>query len=155
MTKKLIVSFCICSSIIFSAFSQSEKVTGYWLTEKGDSQIQIFQQTDGRFYGKIVWLKNDQNAVDDKNPSPKLQNRKILGLQLLNSFQFNKRDNEWINGSIYDPESGKTYDCYMWFENDKNILKIKGFVMGMRFLGRETSWKRENALRNQTVSASK
>jgi uncharacterized protein (DUF2147 family) len=39
---------------------------------------------------------------------------------------------------------GKTYDCYMWFEgNDFENLKIKGFVMGMRFLGRETNWKRE------------
>jgi hypothetical protein len=35
----------------------------------------------------------------------------------------------------------------MWFDGNKNMLKIKGYVMGMRFLGRETTWKRENPLR--------
>ncbi len=40
-----------------------------------------------------------------------------------------------------DPKSGKTYDCYGWLEND-DLLKLKGFVAGMRWLGRSSEWYR-------------
>ena len=40
--------------------------------------------------------------------------------------------------------SGKTYDCYMWFEDDSKVLYMKGFVLGMRMLGRSSAWKKEN-----------
>ena len=35
----------------------------------------------------------------------------------------------------------------MWFEEDLNTLHIKGYVMGMKFVGRQTLWTRENELR--------
>ena len=133
--------------IAIPVFSQSNEVVGFWLTEECDSQIQIFKTSDNRYSGKVAWMMKDLDAKDDKNPNPKLQNQKILGLQILSNFTFNKEDNEWINGTIYDPKNGKTYDCYLWFDNDKTTLKIKGFVLGMRFLGSETTWKREKNLR--------
>ncbi len=44
-------------------------------------------------------------------------------------------------GSIYDPKNGKTYDCYAWFEDgDFNNLYIKGYVAGIKALGRKTIW---------------
>ena len=135
-------------------FSQSDKVLGFWLTAEGDSQLEIFKTNEGRYSGKVVWIDKDWDAKDDKNPNPKLQSRKIVGLQFLSNFRFNEKDKEWVDGSIYDPKNGKTYDCYMWFDNDKNLLNIKGFVLGMHFLGRQTSWKRENKIR-EPISTNK
>ena len=67
---------------------------------------------------------------------------------MLKSFEYDPGDKEWENGTIYDPESGKTYDAYMWFEDgDNETLKLKGYVMGMRFMGRETTWTREERKR--------
>ena len=130
-------------------FSQADNVTGYWLTDKDESQIQIYKLSDGKYYGKVVWIKEDKDRdkKDDKNPDVKLRNRKILGLQIINGFYYKAKKKEWSNGTIYDPKIGKSYDCFMWFEGDPNILNIKGFVLGIRFLGRETIWKRENKLR--------
>lgn len=145
--KKIKLTTLLLIFISISAFSQTDNVLGIWLTAEGDSQIQIIKTGSGTYSGKIVWMEKDIDAIDDQNPDPKLKNRKILGLQILSNFKYNTEDNEWVDGTIYDPNNGVTYDCYMWFENDKNELKIKGFVMGMRFLGRETTWKRESKLR--------
>jgi uncharacterized protein (DUF2147 family) len=146
--KKLLLSLTILFFTLAIFAQDADKVRGYWLTEEGTSQIYIYKATDGKYYGKICWLDepNEFGAPkkDKENPDDKLKERPLLDLLMLRSFEFNDNDKEWRNGSIYDPKSGKTYDCYMWFEgNDFENLKIKGFVMGMRFLGRETSWKRE------------
>jgi uncharacterized protein (DUF2147 family) len=145
MILRLTTALLICLTV--PVFSQTNNVIGIWLTAEGDSQIQITKNNSGTYNGKIVWMEKDLDAVDDQNPTKELKNRKILGLQILSSFKFDAENNEWINGTIYDPNNGETYDCYMWFGNNKNELRIKGFVMGMRFLGRETIWKRENKLR--------
>ena len=149
--KKVFLLLPILIIALSQAYGQADKVLGYWLTGEGDSQVRIFKATDGKYYGKIEWLdepnENGKPKVDDDNPDPKLQNRPILGLELLQHFDYDSEDKEWKNGSIYDPKSGSTYDCYMWFEDDRDKLYIKGFVMGMRFLGRSTIWTRESKLR--------
>lgn len=122
---------------------QSDIILGYWLTVEEESQIRIFKATNGKYYGKIEWLKEDKEKKDTENPDKKLRDRKIMGLQILKGFTCDKSNIRWVNGTIYDPENGKTYDCYMWFEDDPDILIIKGYVLGMKFLGRQTKWTRE------------
>ena len=146
--KKLLIILSLFFFITASYGQDADKIKGHWLTAKGTSQVYIYKATNGKYYGKIDWLEepNENGAPkkDTENPDAKLKNRPILGLVLLNGFSFDAGDKEWENGTIYDPDNGKTYDCYMWFENgDYNTLKIKGFVLGMRFMGRETEWKRE------------
>jgi uncharacterized protein (DUF2147 family) len=142
------------SALFFFAISMyaqdSEKIKGYWMTEKGTSQIQIYKAKNTKYYGKLCWLDepNEFGAPkkDKENPDAKLKERPLLDLLLLQSFEYDNSEKNWSEGTIYDPESGKTYDCYMWFENGNyDELKIKGFVLGMRFLGRETTWKRAAA----------
>jgi uncharacterized protein (DUF2147 family) len=127
--------------------AQADKVVGFWLTTDKDSQVEIYQGKDGKYYGKVSWLEepneNGKPKVDDENPDPALQNRPILGLPLLQGFEYDREDKQWNNGTIYDPDNGKTYDCYMWFEEDPNTLHIKGYVMGMKFVGRRVEWIRE------------
>ena len=149
--KKLLFSLFLlifASSLFIQAQNSADDIKGYWLTEKGTSQIYIYKAKNGKYYGKIAWLEepNEFGAPkkDKENPDPKLKEKPLLDLLLLKSFDFDKKGNEWENGTIYDPESGKTYDCYMWFEDGaEDKLQIKGYVMGMRFMGRETTWTRE------------
>lgn len=51
---------------------------------------------------------------DSKNPDEKLRTRDLLGTVILKNFKFT--GSAWENGTIYDPNTGKTYDC---------ILKVK------------------------------
>jgi len=133
-------------SMLFAAglMAQTEnRVVGIWLTQDKDSKVEISKGKDGKFQGTIVWLKepnrNGQPKKDDKNPDAKLRSRPTLGLKLLSGFHFNTDENEWIDGTIYDPKSGKTYKCLLWFENDLNTLHVKGFI-GFSLIGKEIEW---------------
>ncbi len=139
--------------LLFFAFSiyaqESDKVIGNWLTEKGTSRVSIYKAKNGKYYGKITWLEkpneNGSPKKDKENPDASLKEKPLMGLLILKSFEYDPDENNWSEGTIYDPESGKTYSSYMWFENGNNdLLKLKGFVLGMRFLGRETTWKRQD-----------
>ena len=134
---------------VFNAVSQDVKaddVVGIWLNEDKDAHVQVFKE-DGKYFGKIVWLKdpNDEETgkpkTDKNNPDPELQKRPTLGIMLLTGFEFD--DDEWEDGEIYDPKSGKTYSCYMEFPDEDNLdkLKIRGYI-GVSLLGRTTYWTR-------------
>ena len=82
--------------------------------------------------------KNGQPKVDSKNPDKNKQNQKIIGLVILQNFKFD--DDEWNDGKIYDPESGKTYSCNLSL-NGNNTLKVRGYI-GISLLGRTETWTR-------------
>lgn len=129
-------------------FAQNaDKVLGIWLTQDGDSKVTITKDSKGKFNGEITWLKEPlkegKPKVDDKNPKKELQNRPIMGLNLLKGFVYDDDDNEWVDGEIYDPKSGKTYSCLMWFDEDPNKLSVKGFI-GFSIIGKEVAWTRSN-----------
>jgi len=133
-------------SLLFagSLLAQPENsIVGVWLTQDKDSKVEVSKGKDGKFHGAIIWLKepnrNGQPKKDDKNPDVKLRSRPTLGLNLLSGFRFNKEENEWVDGTIYDPKSGKTYKCLMWFENEPNVLHVKGFI-GFSLIGKEIKW---------------
>ena len=148
--------FLLMSVFYVSAQVKADKVCGYYITYNDDtkdesSQIQIFKSTNGKYYGKIIWLKepneNGKPKVDDENPDKSLRDKPLIGLQLLKGFSYDEKNNEWIGGTIYDPDNGKTYNCFIKF-GEGNDLKIRGFIgkawMG---LGRTAVWKRVEAPR--------
>lgn len=143
VTALFFVSFISTTSI---AQVKSDDVTGVWLNEDEDAHIKIINR-DGEYFGNIVWLKEpiDEDTgnpkLDDENPDDELKTRPIMGLELLSGFVFDG-DDEWEDGDIYDPKSGKTYSCYLVFtDKSKNRLKVRGFI-GVSLLGKTTYWTR-------------
>ena len=141
-----IVTTLIALFLVSSLYGQSaaDVILGTWFTDDKETKIEIYKTGD-KYSGKIVWLQepNEDDGtpkIDDENPDPELQKRPIMGLILLDGFSYNAKKEEWKDGTIYDPKNGKTYDCFMWMEGED--LMIKGFVMGMRFVGRKTTWTR-------------
>ena len=148
----LVISMAFTTNV--NAQSKADKILGYYLTfddETGaeKSQVQIYKDANGKYYGKIVWLKepnkNGKPKVDDKNPDTKLQNRAVIGLEILKGFKSNESGNEWSDGKIYDPSSGKTYSCNINFESATK-LKIRGYI-GVSWIGKTAYWTKEAALR--------
>lgn len=150
----LVISLAFSTNV--NAQGKPDKIVGYYLTYDDEtgaekSQVQIYKDPNGKYYGKIVWLKeptkNGKPKVDDKNPEVKYQNRPVLGLEILKGFSFDKSSEEWSNGTIYNPASGKTYNCYINFESATKI-KIRGYIgaswMG---LGKTAYWTKEAAQR--------
>lgn len=124
---------------------KSGDVLGIWLNEDKDAQIKIYQEND-KYFGKIVWIKDpiDEETgkpkTDKENPDESLRNVPTLGLLILKNFEFD--EDEWNDGTIYDPKSGKTYSCYMIFPDGKGKLKIRGYI-GISLFGRTSYWTRE------------
>jgi uncharacterized protein (DUF2147 family) len=146
MKKHLLFALAILFVPLF-LYAQADKIVGTWVTEKGTSAVDITKGSDGKFYGKISWLEepneNGKPKIDEENPDPKLAKRPIMGLPIVNGFKYSSKKKQWVGGRIYDPDNGKTYDCFAWFENGKyNKLYLKGYVGGIKALGRKTEWKR-------------
>ena len=145
MRRLLLLSLCFFFWSSLSAQDEN-RVVGLWLTQNGDSKVTISKDSKGKFSGEITWLKepnrNGKPKLDDKNPNVTLQSRPVMGLVILSGFNYEKDDKEWIDGKIYDPKEGKTYKCLMWFDEDPNVLHVKGYI-GFSLIGKQVIWTRE------------
>lgn len=123
---------------------KKDDILGIWLNEDEDAHIEIYKDGD-LYFGKIIWLKfpiDDETGkpkLDKHNPDPELQTRPSLGIKLLTDFEWDG-DNEWDEGDIYDPKSGKTYSCYIVMK-EYDRLKIRGYI-GVSLIGKTTYWTR-------------
>lgn len=149
---KFKVFFIVFAAMMAMPFTQinaqdfkADDILGVWMNEDKDANVEIYK--DGDVYnGKIVWLKDPireetgKPKLDKENEDESLRSRPVMGLLLLKDFVFDG-DDEWEDGEIYDPKNGKTYSCYMEFEDedDMNTLKIRGYI-GISLLGRTTYW---------------
>jgi uncharacterized protein (DUF2147 family) len=145
MKKKTLAVWTVLllSSQFIKAQNKPNDILGIWLTPgKDPAKIEIYKINEV-FFGKIVWLENpDYNGkpkVDGHNPDQSKRNNPVLGLLLLTGFKFDT-GNEWKDGTIYDPESGKTYSCTLKLKN-LNDLEIRGYV-GIPLFGRTENWKK-------------
>jgi len=138
---KKIISFIVLLVSLSSAFANvlpknADEVVGLYWSPKKDAKIEIFKRGN-RYYGKSTWVASMRK--DFKNPDESLKNREVLGIELLTGFSFN--EDSYTDGKIYDPESGKTYDCKMTL-TDK-ILKVRGYI-GISLFGRTETFERIN-----------
>jgi uncharacterized protein (DUF2147 family) len=122
-------------------------IVGIWWNDKKTSKIEV-KEEKGKFIGTVIFITpekyvNGEPEKDFNNPDKKLQSRSRLGLQILSGLQYIAADKNWQNGRIYDPDNGKTYDCYAWLDaTNPDILYLKGYVVGIKWLGRSTTWTR-------------
>jgi uncharacterized protein (DUF2147 family) len=151
--RDLTIKCLIITTMLFLLFSlesypqqknNPDAIIGQWLNADSDAKIEIFKQNN-KYYGKIVWLKNPFNEkgkpqTDENNPDHKFHNRPIMGLLILRDLVYS-RDNVWINGKIYDPDSGNDYSCKMTLKNN-NTLKLRGYI-GVSLFGRTEVWTRK------------
>lgn len=138
--KKLLATFVLS---LFSVMSFAQ-IEGKWKTiddetGKAKSIVEIYKKSDGKYYGKISQLlakPANANCVackDDRKGKP------LVGLEIIRGLE--KDGNEFTDGSITDPKSGKTYKCTITKNGDK--LNVRGYL-GFSLLGRTQVWEKVN-----------
>lgn len=145
-SKKHIIRFAMillmAIAVSINAKAQTDKIEGLWYNDVKSAKIQIIKESNGKFYGKVVWLKeplkNGKPKVDEMNTDEKLRSRPRLGLPVLADF-VKDGDNKYTGGTIYDPNNGKTYSCKMTYKGE--TLDIRGYI-GISLFGRTTTWSR-------------
>ncbi len=142
-TLSLLLSLSFFSLDIL-AQSNPDDLLGLWTAGSGKVHVKI-EKVGNKYYGKIVWLKipidpiTQKPKTDKNNPNESLRNTPLKGCRILKDFE-SKGEGVWKNGTIYDPENGKTYSCYIKMR-DINTLDIRGYI-GISAIGRTDVWKR-------------
>jgi uncharacterized protein (DUF2147 family) len=133
----LFILYMLLAQSTLFANNSADIILGEWISEPKDGKITIFKQGD-RYFGKITWGKTP-GKKDVNNPDARLKNREIVGSIILKDFVFT--GSSWEKGTIYDPHSGKTYECILKVKDNNQKLDIRGFV-GMAMFGRTSTWSR-------------
>lgn len=138
--KSFIIILLTIFSFLSNAQTKANSIVGKYMVPSKDGAIQI-SENNGKYTGKII-LNKDASKLDMNNPDAEKQQRKVLGLNILNDFTFDG-DDTWENGTIYDPKNGKTYSSKIT-QNENGDLNIRGFI-GFSIIGRtETFVKIKN-----------
>ena len=135
----ILFSYVLISSI------QVNEIEGIWITqddETGKKKSEVFlYKNEEKLYGKILNLLLEEDkgklCVNCKGEN---KNLPIQGMVIIKDLKIIHKS--WEDGTILDPKSGKTYSCYITFE-DENTLKVRGYI-GFSLLGRTQKWIRKN-----------
>jgi len=118
-----------------------------WQTidDKTGEKKAVIQLTEsgGKVSGKIIKVLNKEkaDALCTKCPGS-LKNKPVEGLQILSGLKADG-NNQWSDGKLVDPESGKTYSGKLTLSDNGQSLKLRGFV-GTPVFGRSQTWQRIN-----------
>ena len=121
--------FAIATLIAASASlpaQAAQPVTGRWATVDGKAIVRI-APCGKHLCGlieRIVKPTPGRPQTDIKNPDPALRSKPLVGLDLLSGFV--DAGDIW-KGTIYDPESGKSYTSKV-ARNGDGTLKVQGCI---------------------------
>ncbi|NVK11155.1 MAG: DUF2147 domain-containing protein [Gammaproteobacteria bacterium] len=114
-------------------------VTGRWNTiddTTGEVRSTVeLTISDGVLQGRIIELINpeEENPICDLCDG-ELKDQPVIGLQIIDGLTLD--GDEWSDGTIVDPENGKSYRCKIWREGEK--LLVRGYI---GFFFRTQEWR--------------
>ena len=140
-----LLAFILMFSTVFSFADNKSNYPGIWFNEEKDAVMEI-KNREGVISGCVVWLKeptkDGKPRTDIHNSDIQLRTHQVLGLVILKNFTI-KQNGSLGGGTIYDPKSGKTYQCIITFK-DQNRLNIRGYI-GHPMIGRTALWTRADS----------
>ena len=119
-----------------------QNAVGHWQVINSDGsqggQVETYIE-NGELFGKVTAARpgRSPDSLCEKC-SGALKNQRIMGMVVIRHFHPDGDD--WVGGTLIDPENGKEYKGKMWaIGADK--LGMRGFV-GISLLGRSATWVR-------------
>ncbi|MGB6037350.1 MAG: DUF2147 domain-containing protein [Cryomorphaceae bacterium] len=133
---KSLLSVCFLLSFCPLFAQNADDIQGLWLVEDKDAYIRIYEKR-GKYFGKVTWIEEpyDENGKPVTDP----EGNPILEMEIMKDFVF--EEDEWVDGTVYDAETGKTYYGSMELENH-NTLNLRGSLDSFGLIGRSETWTR-------------
>lgn len=118
-------------------------ILGEWITVDDNSGeqksvVKIYQAENGKYYGKIVELFGEKDAVCVECEGAD-HNQPIVGLTIIRDMQL--VGGELKNGKVLDPDNGKLYYAKVYLKDGKLVLR--GSLDKAGLLGRSQTWLRK------------
>ncbi|MGP5649121.1 DUF2147 domain-containing protein [Psychrobacter celer] len=136
----------LMAGALLSLSAQAASLDGtQWQTidDKTGEKKAIIQLNErgGKVSGKIIKVldKEKAKAVCTKRPG-NLKNQPVEGLQILTGLKA-EGSNQWSDGKLVDPESGKVYSGKITLSDNGQSLDLRGYV-GTPLFGRSQTWQR-------------
>ena len=132
MKKYFLLLVLVFSSMFASA--QIDKIVGEWYTVDDETGavkalVNIYQGENGLYYGQIIKaFKNGQENPDSPNK----------GLVIVKDMQ--GEDGMLKNGTIFEPESKKTYYAKISYNEADNTITLRGSLDKRGWVGRSQTW---------------
>lgn len=135
LTRSVAAGACILAVLSLPALgadTAQDAVLGTWLTDGGDSKVEISRAGSG-YGGKVVWLKEperDGKPVHDvSNSNAALRDRPIMGLEILSGFNY-ASNGVWSGGTVYSPRRGRSYPAELSLVRDGRLaVKVKDGIL--------------------------
>ncbi|MGA2047964.1 MAG: DUF2147 domain-containing protein [Terracidiphilus sp.] len=119
-----------------------QNAVGHWQVVNNDGspggKVDTYLE-GGKLFGRVTEVRPGRTPKDvcDKCTG-EYKNQLILGM--INMRNFSAEGEDWVDGTVVDPENGKEYKGKIWSVG-KDSLKMRGFV-GISLLGRTETWTR-------------
>ena len=135
MRKYFLLLVLVFSSMFASA--QIDKIVGEWYTVDDETGavkalVNIYQGENGLYYGQII--KAFKNGQENPNSPNK-------GLVIVKDMQ--AEDGMLKNGTIFEPESKKTYYAKISYNEADNTITLRGSLDKRGWVGRSQTWIKE------------
>lgn len=121
-------------------------ITGYWLTAQKATIVQ-FYKTGDKFNGKGVWSKqrdkNGRPLKDINNPDKSKRSRYLEGVDIITGLTYNAKTDTYEGGKIYQPNTGKSFNCKVKLDKGKNTMQVTGAV---GFISKTLTWTRTSGV---------
>lgn len=135
MKKYLLLLVLVFSSMFASA--QVDKILGEWYTVDDETGavkalVNIYQGDNGLYYGQII--KVFKNGVENPDSDRK-------GMVIVKDMR--AEDGMLMGGTIYEPESGKTYYAKISYNKEDNTITLRGSLDKRGWVGRSQTWIKE------------
>ena len=135
--------FLSLALMVAAVVSAQVPFLGEWVTiddASGEkkSVVNIYQADNGMYYGQIVTLFEDPNALCTECKDADY-NQPIVGLTIVRDMQL--VEGELRGGKVLDPENGKLYYAKIYL--DKGNLILRGSLDKRGLLGRSQTWIRK------------
>ena len=141
-------AFALCALLSLSAAGAQQlspklqNAIGRWQIVNSDGTPGGKAETyleNGRLFGRVTEARPGRTPRDvcDKC-SGEYKNQLILGMVFLRNFH--AEGDNWVDGTVVDPENGREYKGKLWAVG-KDSLHMRGYI-GISLLGRTESWVR-------------
>lgn len=135
MKKCFLLLALVFSSLFASA--QIDKIVGEWYTVDDETGavkalVNIYKGDNGLYYGQIIKVFKD----GQENPN---SDRK--GMVIVKDMK--AEDGMLKGGTIYEPDSGKTYYAKISYNAEDNTITLRGSLDKRGWVGRSQTWIKE------------
>ena len=138
----LVLLVSICSVGAQQLSPKLESAIGHWQVVNSDGspggKVDTYLE-GGKLFGRVTELRPGRKPQDVcEKCSGAYRDKLILGMVIMRNFH--PEGDDWVEGTVVDPENGKEYKGKIWAVG-KDKLKMRGFV-GISLLGRTETWVR-------------